>query len=249
DDSGDDTGDDTAATAEPTAPATEPTAEPTEPTDEPTEPSAEPTEPTAEPTTEPTAEPTGPGSIDPDARAKEVELSDDDLAALDGLASGKLVGIVAATMGTEFHATLNESVKARAEELGFEAEIFDSREDPNLQLQGIESFVSKGAAAIIVTGLGGETIGPVAAEAAAAGACVLQGAGRDLADIGAVTLSVGEFDVANASGVAAGEYAAEHYGEEPIQMVTTAYPSIEALVARADMIQEGFESVYPHAES
>jgi len=171
-----------------------------------------------------------------------------DLAALEGLASGKLVGIVAATMGTEFHATLNESVKARAEELGFEAEIFDSREDPNLQLQGIESFVSKGAAAIIVTGLGGETIGPVAAEAAEAGAFVLQVAGRDLADIGAVTLSVEEFDIANASGVAAGEYAAEHYGEEPIQMVITDYPSIESLVARADMIQEGFESVYPHAE-
>lgn len=190
----------------------------------------------------------GTGTIDPDARSKEIDLSDTELATVESASGGKLVGIVAATMATEYHATLNEAIKARAEELGFEAEIFDSREDPNQQIQGIEGFISKGAAAIIITGLGGETIGPVAAEAAEAGAFVVQVAGRDLADIGAVTLSVEEFDIANASGVAAGEYAAETYGDEPIQMVITDYPSIESLVARADMIQEGFESVYANAE-
>lgn len=202
--------------------------------------------PTDPPSTEPAAG--GTGTIDPEARSKEIDLSDDELAAIDAASDGKLVGIVAATMGTEYHATLNESIKARAEALGFDAEIFDSREDPNLQLQGIEGFISKGAAAIIITGLGGESIGPVAAEAAEAGAFVVQVAGRDLAEIGAVTLSVEEFDIANASGVAAGEYAAATYGDEPIQMVITDYPSIESLVARADMIQEGFESVYPDAE-
>ena len=72
------------------------------------------------------------------------------------------VGIVAATMATEYHANLNNAIKERAEELGFSAEIFDSQEDPSRQLQGIEGFISAGADAIIITGLGGESIGPAA---------------------------------------------------------------------------------------
>lgn len=190
----------------------------------------------------------GPGSIDTNQRADEVVLSDADLAALESLAPGQLVGIVAATMATDYHRLLNESVKDRAEELGFDAEIFDSREDPNQQLQGIEGFISKRAAAIIVTGLGGETIGPVASEAAAQGIFVLQVAGRDLADIGAVTLSVEERDIATAAGRAGGEYAAEVYGDEPIKVVITDYPLIESLVARADMIEAAFLEAYPYAE-
>lgn len=192
--------------------------------------------------------PPGEGSIAADERSDKVELTEDDLAALEGLASGKLVGIVAATMATDYHKSLNESVQARAEELGFDAEIFDSREDVNQQLQGIEGFISKGAAVIIVTGLGGETIGPIAAEAAEQGILVVQVAGRDLADVGAITISVEEEDIATAEGTAAGEYAAEVYGEEPIKMVITDYPSIESLVARADMIEEAFTEAYPYAE-
>ena len=151
-------------------------------------------------------------------------------------------------MATDYHKTLNESVQARAEELGFDAEIFDSREDPNQQLQGIEGFISKGAAAIIVTGLGGETIGPIAAEAAEQGIFVIQVAGRDLADVGAVTISVEDADIAEAAGTAGGEYAAEVYGDEPIEVVITDYPSIESLVARADGIEAAFLAAYPNAQ-
>jgi ABC-type sugar transport system substrate-binding protein len=238
------------ATTEPET--TEPeTTEPATTEPETTEPETTEPETTEPETTEPeTTEPaTGDqGSIDAEQRADAIELTDDELAALEGLAPGQLVGIVAATMATDYHKSLNESVQARAEELGFDAEIFDSREDPNQQLQGIEGFISKGAAAIIVTGLGGETIGPVAAEAAEQGIFVVQVAGRDLADIGAVTISVEEEDIATAAGTAAGEYAAEVYGEEPIEMVITDYPSIESLVARADTIEASFTEVYPYAE-
>jgi ABC-type sugar transport system substrate-binding protein len=255
--------DDDAEAPESTTDATEPTTTEPETTDpattepETTEPATtepETTEPaTTEPeTTEPaTTEPAsggGQGSIDAEQRADVIELTDDQLAALEDLAPGQLVGIVAATMATDYHKSLNESVQARAEELGFDAEIFDSREDPNQQLQGIEGFISKGAAAIIVTGLGGETIGPVAAEAAEQGIFVVQVAGRDLADIGAVTISVEEEDIATAAGTAAGKYAAEVYGEEPIEMVITDYPSIESLVARADTIESSFTEAYPYAE-
>jgi len=188
----------------------------------------------------------GTGTIAADERADAIELSEEQLAALAELAPGQLVGIVAATMATDYHKSLNESIQARAEELGFDAEIFDSREDPSQQLQGIEGFVSKGAAAIIVTGLGGESIGPAAQEAADAGIFVVQVAGRDLNDVGAVTVSVEEEDIATAAGTAAGQYAAEVYGDEPIDMVITDYPSIESLVARADTIEESFLAEYPN---
>jgi ABC-type sugar transport system substrate-binding protein len=190
----------------------------------------------------------GAGTIDAAARTETIELTTDELAALEGLAPGQLVGIVAATMATDYHKTLNESVQARAEELGFDAEIFDSKEDPNQQLQGIEGFISKGAAAIIVTGLGGESIGPISQEATDQGIFVVQVAGRDLAESGAVTVSVEEEDIATAEGTAAGQYAAEVYDGEPIQVVITDYPEIESLVARADMIEESFLAEYPNAE-
>lgn len=190
----------------------------------------------------------GAGTIDVEARAEEIELSDEELATVADVAGGQLVGIVAATMATDYHKSLNETIQARAEELGFAAEIFDSKEDPNQQLQGIEGFVSKGAAAIIVTGLGGESIGPVAQEATDAGAFVVQVAGRDLAANGAVTVSVEEEDIATAAGTAAGEYALETYGGEPIEVVITDYPSIESLVERADTIESSFAAVYPEGE-
>jgi ABC-type sugar transport system substrate-binding protein len=200
----------------------------------------------SEPGSDGTAAPNG-AQIDTEARADAIELSDDELSAISNVSSGELVGIVAATMATDYHKTLNESIKARAEELGFTAEIFDSKEDPSQQLQGIEGFISKDAAAIIVTGLGGEAIGPIAQEAVDKGIFVVQVAGRDLAEVGAVTLSVEEEDIAVAEGTAAGEYAAATFGDEPLNMIITDYPEIESLVARADMIEEAFLAAYPNA--
>jgi ABC-type sugar transport system substrate-binding protein len=207
---------------------------------------------TAAATTEPPVAPVGPtseagGAIDFAARSDVIEISDDQLAALEGQVD-VTVGIVAATMATEYHANLNNAIQARAEELGFSAEIFDSQEDPNRQLQGIEGFISAGADAIIVTGLGGESIGPIAAEATGQGIFVVQVAGRDLTESGAVTISVEDEDIATAEGTAAGEYAAATYPDGGIQVVITDYPSIESLVARADMIEEAFTAVYPDAE-
>jgi ABC-type sugar transport system substrate-binding protein len=206
---------------------------------------------TTAPPSEPPTEVTGPtseagGTIDFAATADAIEIAEDQLASLEG--QDVTVGIVAATMATEYHANLNNSIQARAEELGFNAEIFDSQEDPDRQLQGIEGFVSAGADAIIITGLGGESIGPSAEEATAAGIFVAQIAGRDLTEYGAVTISVEEEDIATAEGTAAGEYAAANYPDGGIQMVITDYPSIESLVARADTIEQSFTAVYPDAE-
>jgi ABC-type sugar transport system substrate-binding protein len=195
-----------------------------------------------------TAGGSGAGSVDADATAKEVTLTPEQEEQAKAAGEGELVGIVAATMATEYHKSLNESVKATVESYGMTGEIFDSAEDPNKQLEGVEGFISKGAKAIVVTGLGGETLGPLAEEAADKGILVVQVAGRGLGEQGAVTISVEEQDIAEAEGTAAGEYAAANYDGEAIEVAITDYPSIESLVERADIIEESFLAAFPTAK-
>jgi ribose transport system substrate-binding protein len=235
----DDTGS-TDTTAAATTAGEETTAAP-----ETTEAPAETTEAAAE-TTEAAA--SGAGSVDPNAQVADLELSADQEAAA-AASGGGLIGIVAATMATEYHANLNNSVKDRAEELGFSAEIFDSQEDPNRQLQGIEGFISAGAVAIVVTGLGGETLGPLAQDATDAGIFVVQVAGRGLQENGAVTISVEEEDIATTEGQAAADWANANLGGDAVQVAITDYPEIESLVTRADIIEDTFLAGYPAGET
>lgn len=179
--------------------------------------------------------------VDERAFGEVLDLSDDDKAQLADLAAGQKIGIVAATMATEYHSTLNNDAKAYAESLGFSAEIFDSQEDTERQLRGIEGFVGAGVDAIVVTGLGGETVGPVAQEAVDSGIIVIQVAGRALSETGAITVSVED----DTMGYALGEFAAawidENLGDDAdgIEIAITDYPEITNLVLRADNIEAG----------
>ena len=187
------------------------------------------------------------GTVDANATTKEITLTADQEAAAKKAGKDKLVGIVAATMDTEYHKNLNEAAKAKVESYGMKAEIFDSATDVNKQLEGVEGFITKGAKAIIVTGLGGEGLGPLAKQAADKGILVVELTGRSLAGDGAATISVSDKDIAEAEGTAAGEYAAKTYGDKAVDVAITDYPSIESLVQRADMIQSSFLAKYPKA--
>ena len=63
------------------------------------------------------------------------------------------------------------------------------------------------------------------------------------------TISVEEKDIAEAEGTAAGEYAAENYDGEAIEVAITDYPSIESLVERADLIESSFLAAFPTASA
>jgi ABC-type sugar transport system substrate-binding protein len=195
-----------------------------------------------------TAPASGKGSVDAAAKATAIDLTAAQQAAAKTAGAGKLVGIVAATMDTEYHKTLNDTVKSTVESYGFTAEIFDSAKDVNKQLQGVESFMAKKPFAIVVTGLGGEGLGPLAKQAADQGILVVELTGRGLASENAVTISVEEADIANAEGKAAGQYAKQKYGDKSVQVAITDYPSIESLVTRADTIEKAFKAEYPAAE-
>ncbi len=188
------------------------------------------------------------GSVDATGKATTIELSTAQQTAAKAAASGKLVGIVAATMDTDYHKTLNDTVKKTVESYGFTAEIFDANKDVNKQLQGVEGLMAKKPYAIVVTGLGGEGLGPVAKQASDQGILVVELTGRSLASENAVTISVEDADIANAEGKAAGQYAKQKYGDKAVQVGITDYPSIESLVTRADNIEKAFKAEYPAAE-
>lgn len=197
-------------------------------------------------TTEPTE---AAGTIDSSASGggDDVALTADQEAELAPLAEGALVGIVCATMATEYHADLCQGAKDRAEALGFTAEIFDAQENADREIQGFEGFISKGAVAIIEDSLGGEAMSATIQEAIDSGVVVVQVANRTFADLGAITVAVDNTTIAEAAGTAAGAYAAANF-EGPIQVAMLDYPSIPILIDRADAIEASMLAGYPDAE-
>jgi ABC-type sugar transport system substrate-binding protein len=166
----------------------------------------------------------------------EIPLSAGQEALIRAHSAGKLVGIVATTMETEYHRTLNEAAQARAEALGYTAEICDSQVDTAKALQCLEGFVSKGAVAIITTSTA-ETVGAAAGEAIAAGIIIVQVTGTDLVDTGAITVAVDNVSIGLAAGRGAGEFAATQWPGETAEAIILDFPDFASLIARADAIE------------
>lgn len=187
------------------------------------------------------------GTIDAAASivGDELTLSSEQEAAVSDAADGELIGIVCATMATDYHRELCEGAKARAEALGFTAEIFDAQEDPSRELQGVESFISKGAIAILDDSLGGDAITAQIEQAIDRGITVVQLANRTFAESGAITVAVDNITIAEAAGTAAGEYAAANYPGIAVQTALLDYPDIPVLVERADAIEASMLAAHP----
>ena len=182
-----------------------------------------------------------------EALGSDIVLSDDEAAAVAEFHGGTLVGIVAATLETEYHSLLANAAKDRAEALGFTAEIFDAQTSPDRELQGVESFISKGASVIVVTALS-DALGPVLEEAIANGVIVVHVTGLSLAELGAIGISVNDESLGLAAGRAAGQYAAELFPNESVQVAITDYPDLPNVVRRADGIEAGLLEANPNIE-
>lgn len=178
----------------------------------------------------------------------EISLTSDDEKQLQNATEKRLIGIVCATMATDYHRTLCESAKERAQSLGFAAEIFDAQEDASRELQGFEGFLSKGAVAILQDSLGGEAITSQIDMAVERGTTVVQMSGRGFSEVGAITVAVEDATIAHAAGTAAGEYAQEHFDGSDIPTAMLDYPSIPSLVLLADGIEDAMRAVYPNID-
>lgn len=190
--------------------------------------------PTASPA--PTLPPPGNILVSGKVVGDEIPLTPDQEALIKATSSGKLVGIVATTMETDYHRNLNDAAKARAEALGYTVEVCDSQVDTTKALQCLEGFVSKNATAIITTS-DAETVGAAVKEATGKGILVVQVTGTSLVDSGAITVSVDNITIGEAAGTGAGEYAVKTWPGEEVQAIILDYPSIASLVDRADAIE------------
>jgi len=180
--------------------------------------------------------------------ADDLEVTEEEVdAAIEALGSDGFIGVVACTYSTEYHSTVAESAETYATELGLNVRTFDSEIDVETQITGIENFVSDGAQVIVVCLFDPPSVQSALEEAADAGVKIVQYAGREMADLGGVTISVEDADM----GYAAGEYAAELINEELDGKATVAildYPDIANVVVRAEAIQAAVEEIAPDAE-
>ena len=190
-----------------------------------------------------------PGTIQKDQKitGDHITLSSSQQSTIKQFSKGKLIGIVALTMQTQYHQNLNNAAKSEAEALGFTAEICDSQTDNAKAVSCFESFITKGAVAIITTS-GRSTVGPAVQDAVKKGIVVVQVTGADMADYGAITATVDNITIGKAEGEAAGKYAAQKFPGQKVQVMILDYPSIPDLVARADAIQTAMLAADPNIQ-
>ena len=223
----------------PATPTTE--APPVEPTAAPVEPTAVPVEPTQAPAETPKPNLT----TDALGTAMDLELTQEEIEKAKPILGDSVIGIVACTMSTEFHATVANAAKARAEALGFTAEIFDPNAKADQQISAIENFVAKGAKVIVICVLDPKVIEAAVQEAAAAGVFIVQYAGRESA-VNGISVSIEDADLGCAAGEIAGDMiTAEKGGKASVALLD--YPDLPNVVIRADNIEKCLMAKAPEA--
>lgn len=167
-------------------------------------------------------------------------------AAVAALGDDGFVGIIACTLSTEYHSTVAESADARLKELGISSQLFDSEINVEKQISAIENFTSSGAKVLIVCLFDPPSVLSALQAADEQGVQIVQYAGRQLGDLGGVTISIEDADL----GKAAGEYAAQLITDELGGQANVAildYPDVANVVVRADAIRAALEAGAPDA--
>jgi ribose transport system substrate-binding protein len=164
------------------------------------------------------------------------------------LGQNGFIGIVTCTMNTEYHATVANSAKARADALGVKAAIFDSEVQVEKQVAAIRNFVAKGAKVIILCALDPKVVEPAVRDAEAAGVFFVLVSGAALPVRG---ISIGgEADSNTVLGCAAGEIAGDLIAREKngqAQVAILDYPELPEIVIRADSIEKCMQAKAPGA--
>lgn len=179
--------------------------------------------------------------------AEDLEVTDAEVeAAQSVLGDQGFVGIVACTFSTEYHFTVADRARQRAEALGLRVDMVDSEINVEKQISAIENLTASGANVIIICLFDPPSVLSALEEAAGQGVQIVQYAGRQLADLGGVTISIEDADL----GAAAGEYAAQLIQGEMGGSANVAildYPDVANVVVRADAIRAAVNEGAPEA--
>ncbi len=156
------------------------------------------------------------------------------------------VGVIAITYSTEYHATVAESAVSYARKLGLPVRTFDSEIKVDKQISAIESFTASGAAAIIIGLFDPPSVRSALMDAAKKGVKIVQYAGRDVTELGGVSISIEDADL----GSAAGEYAGKLIAKElqgSAHVAILDYPDLPNVVVRAQNMAAALLKAAPGA--
>jgi ribose transport system substrate-binding protein len=175
----------------------------------------------------------------------DIEPTEDDVQAARLAVGERFIGIVACTMGSEYHATVANEAQEQAEGMGFRAEIFDSQAEPDTQAGAVRDFAERGAAAILICVLDPQMVADAVWEASNRGVAIVQYAGRETSANG-ISVSVEESDLGCAAGaIAGGAINTEKDGEATVAILD--YPDLPALAARTEGIEKCLKAEAPRA--
>lgn len=178
--------------------------------------------------------------------ADDLKVTDAEIAAAQKALGSSVVGVIACTLGTEYHSTVANGAVAQLKTYGLNAELFDSQIKADLQINAIESFVARGAKVLIVCEFDPKAIAKALKDAKDAGVQIIQFAGRDAADIGGITISVEDADLGYAAGQYAGQLITKEMGGKA-KVAILDYPDVANVVVRADNIEKAVKKEAPDA--
>jgi ribose transport system substrate-binding protein len=196
------------------------------------------TAPTAMPTLASSAEPHPRLTTDSLGIAADLMPNAAEVAAAKATLGSHPIGMVACTLGTEYHSIVAADAQARAEALGLRVEVFDSQAKAERQPDAIKDFVARGAKIIAICVLDPKVVGKAIKAAEDAGVYVVQFGGAALEVNGITIGGAQESDID--LGCAAGEIAGDLIAKEKSGRATVAildYPSLPQIVLRADSIE------------
>ncbi|HET9221770.1 MAG TPA: sugar ABC transporter substrate-binding protein [Roseiflexaceae bacterium] len=172
-------------------------------------------------------------------RPDDLTPTNEEIASARATLGSGLIGVVACTLGTEYHSIVAADAQARAEALGFRVEVFDSQAQAERQPDAIKELVARGAKIIAICILDPKVASEAIKAAEDAGTYIVQFGGSAL-DVNGVTIGGGEGSDIDL-GCAAGEVAGDLIAQEKDGKATVAildYPSLPQIVLRADSIEK-----------
>lgn len=140
---------------------------------------------------------------------------------------------------------LTQGMKDICNEKGIELTIHDAKSDVAAQVAAVENFIAQKVTAIIVSPLDVVAMEPVVENAKKAGIPVIN-LNQEIKGRSA-HVGMSEYEYGFAGGKIAGEWIKENL-TEPAKVAVLGYPSLAALVERANGLKEGMWAIAPDAQ-
>ncbi|MEO8411234.1 MAG: sugar ABC transporter substrate-binding protein, partial [Propionivibrio sp.] len=155
------------------------------------------------------------------------------------------IGFTTMDLANVYFVSVTKGVKDRAQELGIDVTVHDSKADAASQVGAIENFIAQKMDAIIITPIDPNAISHMAKKAQEAGIKVING-NQEFKPHDAF-IGLVEYDYGLAGGKIAGQWIKDKLGGKA-EVAVLGFPEIEALIDRAQGLKDGITKMNPEAK-